>query len=75
MGEGGIDEVAAVYTVKGVEGEIQAKHSYGGGCRACCLTEWSGRPKGGGLGVPGRRLIAEGAPIGGARPSVTVAEL
>jgi|LakMenEpi03Aug12_release.lakeMendotaPanAssembly.Ray.scaffolds.fasta_scaffold171689_2 hypothetical protein len=48
MGEGGIDEVAAVYTVKGVEGEIQAKHSYGGGCRACCLTEWSGRPKGGG---------------------------
>ena len=36
------------HTMKGVEGEIQAKHSYGGGCRACCLTEWSGRPKGGG---------------------------
>ena len=45
MGEGGIDEVAAVYTVKGVEGEIQAKCSYveGGGCRACCLADWRGR--------------------------------
>ncbi len=37
---------------EGVEGEIQAKHSYGGGCRACCLTEGSGRHNGGGVGAP-----------------------